>query len=160
MKLSSLLKRLGIALINIIVVVTITFFLLRLTPGDVVENMAVKIAKEQNLTMDVARMRVSYILNYDPNEPVLNQFGAYVNNILHGSLGYSMQYQDTSVLPVDTSGRNHCTSVELCRRHQSGCTDGLETKNHPRSHHHRPVRRGVVDTILHVAADIDRRILY
>ena len=100
MKLSSLLKRLGIALINIIVVVTITFFLLRLTPGDVVENMAVKIAKEQNLTMDVARMRVSYILNYDPNEPVLNQFGAYVNNILHGSLGYSMQYQDTSVLAI------------------------------------------------------------
>lgn len=100
MKLSSLLKRLLISFINIIVVVTITFFLLRLTPGDVVENMAVKLAKEQNLTMEIARQRVSYILNYDPSVPVLEQFATYVNNILHGSLGNSMQYQDTSVISI------------------------------------------------------------
>lgn len=100
MKLSSLLKRLLISFINIIVVVTITFFLLRLTPGDVVENMAVKLAKEQNLTMEVARQRVSFILNYDPSVPVLEQFATYVNNILHGSLGNSMQYQDTSVISI------------------------------------------------------------
>lgn len=100
MKLSSLLKRLLISFINIIVVVTITFFLLRLTPGDVVENMAVKIAKEQNLTMEQARYRVAFILNYDPSVPVLEQFGTYVNNILHGSLGNSMQYQDSSVLSI------------------------------------------------------------
>jgi len=99
-KLSVLLKRLLISLINIIVVVTITFFLLRLTPGDVVENMAVKIAKEQNLTMEQARHRVSFILNYDPSVPVLEQFGSYVNNILHGSLGNSMQYQKTTVLSI------------------------------------------------------------
>lgn len=100
MKLSSLLKRLLISFINIVVVVTITFFLLRLTPGDVVENMAVKLAKEQNLTMEVARQRVSFILNYDPSVPVLEQFATYVNNILHGSLGNSMQYQDTSVISI------------------------------------------------------------
>ena len=100
MKLSSLLKRLLISLFNIIVVVTITFFLLRLTPGDVVENMAVKLAKEQNLTMEQARYRVAFILNYDPNVPVLEQFGTYVNNILHGSLGNSMQYQETTVVSI------------------------------------------------------------
>lgn len=100
MKISSLLKRLLIAFINIVVVVTITFFLLRLTPGDVVENMAVKLAKEQNLTMEQARYRVAFILNYDPNVPVLEQFGTYVNNILHGSLGNSMQYQETSVVSI------------------------------------------------------------
>lgn len=100
MKLSSLLKRLLISFINIIVVVTITFFLLRLTPGDVVENMAVRLAKEQNLTMEQARYRVAFILNYDPSVPVLEQFGTYVNNILHGSLGNSMQYQDTTVLTI------------------------------------------------------------
>jgi len=98
-KLSSLLKRLLISLFNIIVVVTITFFLLRLTPGDVVENMAVKLAKEQNLTMEQARYRVAFILNYDPNVPVLEQFGTYVNNILHGSLGNSMQYQKPLLYP-------------------------------------------------------------
>jgi len=75
LKLSTLLKRIGVSVLNIIVVVTITFFLLRMTPGDVVENMAVKLAKEQNLTMEVARQRVAYIINYDPNEPVLKQFG-------------------------------------------------------------------------------------
>ena len=100
MKLSSLLKRLLISFINIIVVVTITFFLLRLTPGDVVENMAVKLAKEQNLTLEVARMRVAYILNYDPSVPVLEQFGTYINNILHGSLGNSMQYQNSTVVSI------------------------------------------------------------
>lgn len=100
MKLMSIVKRVIISIINIIVVVTITFFLLRLTPGDVVENMAVRIAKEQNLTMEVARERVSHILNYDPSEPVLAQFGAYVDNLLHGSLGYSMQFQTTTVLSI------------------------------------------------------------
>ncbi len=100
LRLSVLLKRVGISLINIIVVVTITFFLLRLTPGDVVENMAIKIAKEQNLTMEVARYRVAFILNYNPDEPVLRQFGTYVSNIVHGSLGYSMQYQKTSVMSI------------------------------------------------------------
>ena len=63
MKLSTLLKRIGVSLLNIIVVVTITFFLLRMTPGDVVENMAIRLAKEQNLTMEVARQRVAYIIN-------------------------------------------------------------------------------------------------
>ena len=99
-KLTTLRKRVGVSVLNIIVVVTITFFLLRMTPGDVVENMAIKLAKEQNLTMEVARQRVAYIVNYDPNEPVLKQFGTYVNNILHGSLGNSMQYQKTSVLSI------------------------------------------------------------
>ena len=100
MKLSVLLKRLAISLLNIIVVVTITFFLLRMTPGDVVENMARNIAKEQNLDLEVARQRVKYIINYDPTEPVMHQFGSYVNNILHGSLGNSMQYQKTPVLEI------------------------------------------------------------
>lgn len=97
MKATVLLKKLGVSILNIIVVVTITFFLLRLTPGDVVENMARNIAKEQNLPMDQARERVKYILNYDPKEPVMKQFGTYINNILHGSLGYSMQYSKSSV---------------------------------------------------------------
>lgn len=99
-KLTTLLKRIGVSVLNIIVVVTITFFLLRMTPGDVVENMAVKIAKEQNLTMEVARQRVAFIINYDPSVPVSEQFASYVNNILHGSLGNSMQYQKTSVLSI------------------------------------------------------------
>ena len=100
LRIGTLLKRVGISILNIIVVVTITFFLLRLTPGDVVENMAVNIAKQQNLTMDVARQRVAFILNYDPSVPVLEQFGTYVNNILHGSLGNSMQYQKTTVMSI------------------------------------------------------------
>lgn len=57
MKATVFLKKLGVSILNIIVVVTITFFLLRLTPGDVVENMARNIAKEQNLPMDQARER-------------------------------------------------------------------------------------------------------
>lgn len=100
MKASQIIKRILIAIMNIAVVVTITFFLLRLTPGDVVENMAIKIAKEQNLTMEVARHRVAHILNYDPNTPVMEQFFSYIQNIFKGSLGNSMQYQNTSVLSI------------------------------------------------------------
>lgn len=100
MPVRTVLKKVGVSLLNIIVVVTLTFFILRVTPGDVVETMARNLAKEQNLPITEARIRVSTILNYDPDEPMLKQFSRYISGLMRGSLGKSMQFQNTSVNKV------------------------------------------------------------
>lgn len=90
-------KRLGVAVFNIFVVILVTFLLLRATPGNVIDNMAIQYAKQFNITKQEAMRRVATLLNYDPTEPIFTQLSRYFNGLMHGNLGFSMYYQDTSV---------------------------------------------------------------
>ncbi|MCW5695101.1 MAG: ABC transporter permease [Bauldia sp.] len=68
------------------VILVLNFFLLRLAPGDAAEVMAGEqgVATEESM----AAMRKLFGLDI----PVLDQFVAYINNLLHFSLGYSPRY--------------------------------------------------------------------
>ncbi|MFW5709308.1 MAG: ABC transporter permease [Chloroflexota bacterium] len=68
---------------------TLSFFLLRLLPGDAVETQLALGGASQG---DIDRIRQAIGLD----EPLLNQYGQYIANLSRGNMGYSL----TSGLPV------------------------------------------------------------
>lgn len=83
------LSRVLIALITLWVLVTATFFLVKLLPGDPFRNEDVPVEIQ-------ARQREYYGLD----KPVFEQYLTYMNNLLHGNLGYSMKNTGRAVIDV------------------------------------------------------------
>ena len=91
-----LLKRIGIGLITLILSSVMTFCLLRAMPGDIFETKARELSRTRGIDLDEAKRMVSAMINYDPEEPLLQQIGRYYAQLLQGNLGTSF-YQDKSV---------------------------------------------------------------
>ena len=82
-----LLRRLVFALVTLVAVVTVTFFLVRLAPGGPFDG-------ERRLPPEVeANLRAAY----DLDQPVLVQYGRYIVNLASGDLGPSFRQKDFSV---------------------------------------------------------------
>lgn len=80
LQLNYIVKRLFYAFATVMTLVTITFLLMQLLPGEpFIGNKA--------LTEDV---RAALTEKYGWNKPVVAQFGIYLNNLLHGDLGTSL----------------------------------------------------------------------
>ncbi|MGV6810096.1 MAG: oligopeptide ABC transporter permease OppB [bacterium] len=82
-----LIHRLLSALPTLFIIITLTFFLIRLAPGGPFDS-------EQALPADIAaNLNQAYHLD----EPLLLQYAYYLGNLLQGDLGPSFKYQDTPV---------------------------------------------------------------
>ncbi len=103
MTLKLVLKRIGVAVLTIALAVILTFVLLRLTPGSAIDAWARDYATQNNLTLEEAYRRIAAMINYNPNEPIYQQFFRYVNGLLHGNLGVSMIYQQITVNSIIAS---------------------------------------------------------
>jgi peptide/nickel transport system permease protein len=86
-------------ILTILAVITFTFFLIRLMPGNPVEIKMTQLMLSQNLTMDEARAMASTMFNYDPNEPVLQQYIQYMTKLFQGDLGRSI-VSETPILTL------------------------------------------------------------
>lgn len=84
-------KRILIILLTILFSTTITFFIIRLMPGDPVSNMAIGIHRSMGVSYEEAYEQAKAMLNYDPDEPIVDQYLAYVKQIFSGDLGTSIQ---------------------------------------------------------------------
>lgn len=84
-----ILKRVGIALLTVFVLVTITFFLSKLLPGDPFMN--------EKIPASVQEKQRAY---YGLDKPVLQQYFVYMGNLLHGDLGTSIKYVGRSVWDI------------------------------------------------------------
>lgn len=82
-----LLKRLFYLLLTLFIVITITFFLMKLLPGTPLNNQA-KLSKSQ--------IAVIY-QQYGLDKPVWQQYLSYLGNVLHGNFGTSFQFSDQPV---------------------------------------------------------------
>ncbi len=92
--LSYAIKRLIGAVPTLLLIVAITFFMVHLAPGGPFD-------KERKLSAEVeANLRKAYHLD----EPVIQQFGRYVGNLLQGDFGPSFQYKDFSVTELILGG--------------------------------------------------------
>ena len=80
-----ILKRLGYALIVMLVASLVAFFLVRLAPGDPAELILGDSATDEQLAMLRAQMGL--------DKPIIVQYGMYLNNIMHGDLGSSTAYK-------------------------------------------------------------------
>lgn len=79
-------KKIGIAVLTVFVLATLTFFLVKLLPGDPFLNDKVPQAVQE-------QQRAYYGLD----KPVWQQYLTYMNNLLHGNLGTSLKQTGRSV---------------------------------------------------------------
>ena len=87
-------RRVSFMVVTLWIVITVTFFLLRVAPGGPFDGeRAVSPAVEQNL-----------LAAYDLDEPLLVQYGTYLWNLLHGDLGPSFKLKDFSVAELLLNG--------------------------------------------------------
>ncbi|MFZ5792202.1 MAG: oligopeptide ABC transporter permease OppB [Pseudomonadota bacterium] len=92
--LSYAIKRLFGAIPTLLLIVAVTFFMVRLAPGGPFD-------KERRLTPEVeANLRAAYHLD----EPAPLQFARYVGNLLKGDFGPSFQYKDFTVTELILGG--------------------------------------------------------
>lgn len=77
--------------------ITFTFFLIRLLPGNPVE---VKIEEYINrgYTPEQAQAAAAGLFNYDPDQPMLEQYYFYMADLLRGDLGQSIESAGTPVI--------------------------------------------------------------
>lgn len=86
-------RRAGIALLTLLIVITLTFFLLRLMPGDPLYMWAMELVQTHGLDFESAYEQVKQMYDYDPNEPMGQQYIRYIKGLMKGNLGTSMVYQ-------------------------------------------------------------------
>ncbi len=98
-----LLKRLLLAVLVLFVVIFVAFFLIRLVPGDPVENMMGSSATDEQI--EAAREAMGY------NKPIIVQFGIYLKNALTGDLGNSIFYRQSCLKLI---ANRFGATVQLC----------------------------------------------
>jgi len=86
-------KRAGIALITLLIVMTLTFFLLRKVPGDPLYMWAMELVQLHGMDFDSAYEQVKQMYDYDPHEPMGQQYVRYIKGLMKGNLGTSMVYK-------------------------------------------------------------------
>src|SRR5260370_5215590 len=88
------LRRLGGAIPTLFVVVTVSFFMMRLAPGGPFDReRMLSPAVEENIKKA-----------YDLDQPLIVQYGIYLGRALKGDLGPSFKYQDYTVVELIESG--------------------------------------------------------
>lgn len=91
--------RLGWAVLMIFLVASLTFFLVRIMPGNPIQ---VKLSQlmYQGLSHQQAAQQVKVMYNIMPNAPLWQQYLGYLGGLLHGNMGQSITYTGESVLSV------------------------------------------------------------
>ena len=83
------LKRIGIGLVSLFMLVTITFLLVRLMPGSPFQTANVSEQIQQKIEEE-----------YGLDKPLMKQYGTYMNRLLHGDLGVSYKKSGVTVVAV------------------------------------------------------------
>ncbi|MBE5968408.1 MAG: ABC transporter permease [Lachnospiraceae bacterium] len=91
------LKKIGIAILTIVICSVLTFVLFRLMPGDVFDVRARDVAVQRGIDFNEAKKLVVQMYNYDPNEPILEQMWRYYSALFRGNLGTSMTNSSITV---------------------------------------------------------------
>ena len=79
-------------------VMTFTFILIRQMPSNPVEIETERLIREQQLSYDEARSRAAALFEFDPNQPILEQYVEYLGKLIRLDLGKSITSTGTQVL--------------------------------------------------------------
>lgn len=85
------------ALLTVYFVITLTFFLVRLMPGNPVQAFIANLVQTQGLTYPQAEQQAASLFSFDINAPLWQQYLRYMGNLLHGNLGTSIVSTGTPV---------------------------------------------------------------
>ncbi len=87
-----ILRRLVKAVITIWLVITATFFIIRLMPGSPVEIYIQEQMSLYGMSYDDARAQASAMFGIGLDRPVIFQYFDYMGNLLRGDMGTSYKY--------------------------------------------------------------------
>lgn len=93
-------KRVIMALVIIYIVVTMSFFMIRLMPGNPMSALESQLRVQGGLTDQEIQQRVAAVYGVVPTDPVLTQYKNYLLNLLHGNLGVPITNPGTTVMAV------------------------------------------------------------
>jgi oligopeptide transport system permease protein len=96
-----LVRRLLVAIPTLFVVITLAFFMMRAAPGS-------PFSSDRKLPPEIEK---NIEKKYHFDEPLIVQYGEYLDGVLHGDLGPSLKYRDKSVL--DIIGQNYRVSLTI-----------------------------------------------
>src|SRR6266571_2702169 len=88
------------ALLTVFVTASITFFLIRLMPGNPIDIKIDELTKDGLMTYQEARAQAASLFSIDLEKPVLEQYVSFVGNLARGNLGFSFVSQGTSVMSI------------------------------------------------------------
>jgi peptide/nickel transport system permease protein len=94
-----LIRRLGIYLLAIWAAVTVNFFLPRLAPGNPAEVVFFRLAQHGTVSPETLKA-LEAEFGVDTTDPLWVQYLNYLNNLLHGNLGVSVNYFPATVAQV------------------------------------------------------------
>ncbi|MBI1298386.1 ABC transporter permease subunit [bacterium] len=97
---SYLLRKTLKALFTIWLVITLTFFLIRLLPGNPVELYMNQLIVQYSMPLDEARDQASALFNIDLEQPVLLQYAQYMSKLVRGDLGMSILSPGATVAEI------------------------------------------------------------
>ncbi len=97
---SYLFRKLLRAIFTIFVVTTITFFLVRLLPGNPIEIYVNQLVVTYGLPLNEARDQAASLFAFDLDQPVYLQYFSYLGSLLQGNFGNSILSPGTSVTSV------------------------------------------------------------
>lgn len=84
-------------LITVWAVMTFTFFLIRLMPGNPAQIKIDEYIDRYGISEEQARQQVATLFNFDPNQPPLEQYINYLGDLVRGDLGSSLTSTETPV---------------------------------------------------------------
>lgn len=92
-------KKLANVFFTITAGVFMTFLIIKIMPGDPVTILANELRSTQGISEADAMSRAISMLNYDPSQPLLQQIGHFILQLLRGDLGTSIRFR-TPVLSI------------------------------------------------------------
>ena len=88
------------AFITIWLVTTLNFILIRLMPGNAIDNYIQQVMQEQLISYADAQQQAASLFQLDLKAPIHEQYFKFVVGLLHGDLGNSMLSQATPVFSI------------------------------------------------------------
>lgn len=83
-------KRALLAALTIYVVITVTFFLIRLMPGNIVDMLVLRYEREFGMSREDAEAMVALLLDIELGKPLWEQYVDYMVGLLRGDFGRTM----------------------------------------------------------------------
>jgi peptide/nickel transport system permease protein len=93
-------KRLALAVVTIYVVVTLTFFMIRLMPGNAMSYLEAQLSQQGGLTTQQIMAKVQEAYGVQPTGPLWHQYLSYLGNAARGDFGTSVLDPGKTVLSV------------------------------------------------------------
>ncbi|MGW6283300.1 ABC transporter permease [Kribbella sp. NPDC055071] len=95
-----LVRRLAKAILTVFLVATLTFFLVRLLPGNPVDTYIQTQIAQTGVSYEAAAAQAKNLFSLDPDQPLIQQYATYMVNMLHGDFGNSLLSPGTTVAQV------------------------------------------------------------